>query len=238
MNVLSLFAGIGGLELGLERAGMRTVGQVEVDAHCRRILAQHWPEVPRHDDVRTAARWWGAASRPDVDVVAGGFPCQDISNAHTNGARLALGGAKSGLWRSFAGLVGDVRPRWVLAENVNAWERWVPGVRSDLHALGYASVPVQLSAGSVGAPHPRPRVFVVAHSDGESEPPRAVHAAVAGLRPDAADRGYWRKPFTGPFRVADGIPRRMDRLHALGNAVVPAVTEFLGAAILAADYGR
>ena len=81
MNVLSLFAGIGGIELGLERAGMTTVGQVDIDPFCRRLLAQHWPGVPQHDDIRSASEWWASEPRPFVDVVCGGFPCQPFSNA-------------------------------------------------------------------------------------------------------------------------------------------------------------
>ena len=81
MNVLSLFSGIGGLELGLERAGMTVVGQVEINPFCRRVLEKHWPEVPRHDDVRTAVEWWLGRARPAVDVVCGGFPCQPVSLA-------------------------------------------------------------------------------------------------------------------------------------------------------------
>lgn len=230
MNVLSLFSGIGGLDLGLERAGMTIAGQVEIDAWCRKVLAKHWPEVPRHDDVRTAADWWGG--RP-VDLVAGGFPCQDISNAHTNGLRTALAGAKSGLWDYFAEIVAALRPRWVLAENVDAWRRWVPGVRADLARLGYASVPVEVPAGTVGAVHKRPRVLVVAHADGEGEPLRAIYAEVASVCPVPAASGHWREPFTGPVRVDDGLPARMDRLRALGNAVVPQVAEHIGRLIMA-----
>ena len=83
MNVLSLFSGIGGLDLGLQRAGMTIAGQVEIDPWCRTVLAKHWPGVPRHDDVRTAADWWGGRA---PDVVCGGFPCQPVSSA---GKRLA-----------------------------------------------------------------------------------------------------------------------------------------------------
>ena len=234
MNVLSLFAGIGGLELGLERAGMTTVGQVEINPYCRRVLAKHWPEVPQHDDVRTAPQWWAARPRPAVDLVCGGFPCQDISNAHTNGTREALDGAKSGLWSAYRDLVEQLEPRWVVVENVSAWERWVPGVRGQLHELGYASVPVQVSAGSLGAPHKRPRVLVVAHAHGEGEPLRAIHAQVAGLRPVPRGGGDWREPFAGAVRVADGVSGRMDRLRALGNAVVPQLGEFIGRLIVAA----
>src|SRR5690606_23421248 len=81
LNILSLFAGVGGLELGLEWAGMRTVGQVEIDPYCQRVLAHHWPDVPRHDDVNTAPHWWRSEPRPPVDVVCGGFPCQPFSLA-------------------------------------------------------------------------------------------------------------------------------------------------------------
>ena len=234
MNVLTVFSGIEGLGLGLERAGMTIVGQVEIDPLCRQVLARHWPEVPKHDDVRTAVDWWRSRGRPPVHVVAGGFPCQDISNAHTNGIRTALDGAKSGLWHAFAVLAAELRPQWIIAENVAAWRRWVPGVRADLAGLGYASVPLELPAGSRGAPHPRPRVFVVAHADSEGESLRAIHAEVAGLRPVPGARGHWRQPLTGPVRVADGLPARVDRLRGLGNAVVPQVAQHIGRMIMEA----
>lgn len=240
MNVLSLFSGIGGLELGLERAGMTTVGQVEIDPHCRQILAKHWPEVPQHDDVRSAIDWWRRELRPAVDVVCGGFPCQDLSNARTNGARPGLDGDKSGLWNAYRDVVAHLEPRWVVVENISAWERWVSRVRSDLHGLGYASVPLQLSAGSFGAPHKRPRVLVVAHPYGEGESLRAFYEEVAGLRPVPRGGGHWGSSQPGAVRVADGVPDRMDmpRLKALGNAVVPAVAEFVGRLILEADALR
>ena len=236
MNVLSLFSGIDGLGLGFEWAGMTIVGQVEIDPWCRSILARHWPEVPKHDDVRTAVEWWG--ERPSPDLICGGFPCQDISDAHTNGVRSALDGAKSGLWRSFATVIRVLEPQWVIAENTAAWRRWVPGVRCDLSGLGYASVPLEVSAGSRGAPHQRPRVFVAAHADGQGEPLRAIHAQVAGLSPIPRTRGDWRYAFTGPVRVADGLPGRVDRLRAVGNAVVPQVAEHLGRLIMEAACAR
>ena len=83
LSVLSLFTGIGGLDLGLERAGMTLVGQVEIDPFCRAVLARHRPEVPRHDDVRTTGAWWATRPRPTVDVIAGGFPCQPFSAARS-----------------------------------------------------------------------------------------------------------------------------------------------------------
>src|SRR5687768_1834679 len=107
LNVLSLFAGIGGLELGLERAGMSTVGQVEIDPYCRQVLAKHWPEVPRHDDVRSCMAWWNSRSRPRVDVVCGGFPCQPFSNA---GFQLGVDDERW-MWPEFAAVIRGVRPR-------------------------------------------------------------------------------------------------------------------------------
>ena len=86
-NVLELFAGIGGLCLGLERAGMTAVGQVELDPFCRRVLNKHWPEVPKHDDVKTTVKWWLSEPRPPVHVIAGGYPCQPESLA---GKRLGI----------------------------------------------------------------------------------------------------------------------------------------------------
>ena len=222
MRFGSLFAGIGGFDLGLEAAGMVCAWQVEQDPYCRVILEARWPDVPRYGDVRNVSH------PPAVDLIAGGFPCQDISNAHTNGARRALDGERSGLWTEFLRIVDETRPRWVVVENVAAPQRWVPDVRAGLAGHGYASVPLELSAGSFGAPHKRPRVFVVAHADGEGEPLGALHAQVAGLRPVSGRSGPWRLPPPGGFRVADGVPRGMDRCRVLGNAVVPAVVEWLG----------
>lgn len=233
MNVLSLFSGIGGLELGLERAGMTTVGQVEIDPFCRRVLAKHWPEVPRHDDVRTAVDWWRGEPRPDVEVICGGFPCQDISTANTSGTRAGLAGAKSGLWAAYESAVDALRPEWVIVENSPRWRAWAPAVRADLHRLGYGTGALLLPAGSLGAPHRRPRCVVVAHADGDREPLRALHAQVAQFRPVPRRGGYWSSR-GWPVGVGDGVPRQVDRLRALGNAVVPQVGELVGRLIVAA----
>lgn len=224
MRAGSLFSGIGGLDLGLERAGIEVRWQVENDPYCNAVLRKHWPYVTRYQDVTRTD--WNEVER--VDVLAGGFPCQDISNAHTNGPRLALDGAKSGLWGSFREAAGVLEPEWIIVENVAAPERWLSGVRSDLAGLGYASVPLELSAGSFGAPHRRPRIFVVAHADSEGEPLRAIHAAVAGLSPTARVDGDWRASPPGGFRVDDGVTAGMDRCRVLGNAVVPHVAEWIG----------
>ena len=163
MNVLSLFSGIGGLDLGLERAGMTVVGQVEIDPWCRQVLAKHWPEVPRHDDVRTAAGWWGERRAPDV--VCGGFPCQPVSLA---GKGLAQADSRW-LWPAFADVIRQLRPRYALLENVpGLLGRGMGDVLGDLAGLGYDAEWDCVPAAFVGAPHIRNRVWIVAY------PARAV----------------------------------------------------------------
>ena len=232
MRFGSLFSGIGGIDLGLERAGMECVWQVEIDEYCNKVLAKHWPQVERYGDVGSVGK-----ELSDVDLIAGGFPCQDISNAHTRTKREGLAGELSGLWSQFCRVVEFMCPRWVLAENVSAWERWVPGVRCDLWSIGYASVPIQLSAGSFGARHKRPRTFVVAHADGDSEPLRAIHAEVASLRPVPATRWDWGTSPSRGFRMDDGVPRGMDRCRVMGNACVPQVVEWIGRRVISSVKG-
>ena len=237
MNVLSLFAGIGGLDLGLERAGMTVVGQVELDPWCRTVLARHWPEVPRHDDVRTATTWWtdpaaeAAGPRPGVNVVAGGFPCQPVSQA---GQRLAQQDPRW-LWEPMRDVIAHLRPSWVVAENVpGLHRRGLDVVLADLDRLGYTARAGLVSACALGAPHPRQRLFILAHSQGQGRCPwRDVGRAAAGpagehpARGRPGRRGGWpAEPDVD--RVAHGVPAGVDRRRALGNAVVPAVAEHIG----------
>lgn len=273
LQVLSLFSGIGGLELGLERAGMRTVGQVEIDPYCQRVLAKHWPDVPRHDDVRTAMDWWSSEQRPRVDVVCGGFPCQDISLA---GRRAGIvEGTRSSLWSYMAAAIRVLRPRYVVMENVAAIlvrdrDGCIPVefVAADLAEIGYDLRGDCVPASALGAPHRRDRWFGVAypHSDGlrlESVAvARGSREAIAGADgtegssadvdraglPDVqgwgalTERAGWRTPDRSDWwgaepavgRVVHGVSSRLDRrgrrqrIHALGNAVVPQVAEYVG----------
>jgi DNA (cytosine-5)-methyltransferase 1 len=227
----TLFSGIGGDALGLERAGFRILWNAEILPYPSSVLAARWPEVPNLGDVTYFD--WSTVERPHV--LAGGFPCQDISNAHTNGKRRALDGPRSGLWRYFEDAIRQLRPRWVIIENVSAWARWVPEVRADLSVVGYASLPVELSAGTFGAPHKRPRAFVVAHANGDGKPLRSLNEEVACLRPLPRGGRDWRCPPPGGFRMADGLPHGVDRLHAVGNSVVPTVVEFIGRWIACTD---
>lgn len=156
----SLFAGIGGLELGLEWSGIgRTVWQVESDPWCRSVLARHWPDAERYDDVCTV----GAANLARVDLICGGFPCQDVSYA---GSRGGLDSDRSGLWTEYARIVRELRPEWVVVENVPGLLTLGFGrVLGDLAEAGFDAWWFCLRASDVGAPHRRERLFVVAHSD-------------------------------------------------------------------------
>lgn len=161
MRIGSLFSGIGGLELGLEWAGVgHTVWQVEQDAFCLGVMAHHWPDAQRFTDVREV----GAHSLAPVDVICGGFPCQDISYA---GKGAGLAGHRSGLWTEFARIIGELGPRYVVVENVRALlTRGIDQVLGTLADLGYDAEWSIVSAASVGAPHRRERVFIVAYRHG------------------------------------------------------------------------
>ena len=165
MNVLDLFSGIGGFSLGLERAGMRTVAFCEIEPFARRVLAKHWPDVPCYTDVRELTADRLRADGISVDVICGGFPCQDISTA---GKGAGIGGERSGLWKEYARIIGELQPRYVIVENVAALlGRGLDVVLGDLAALGYDAEWNCIPASAVGAPHRRDRIWIVAHPCGE-----------------------------------------------------------------------
>jgi len=270
MTFGSLFAGIGGMDLGLERAGMECRWQCEIDPFARKVLAKHWPDVRRHDDVRTFPPKEGDWH---VDLIAGGFPCQDISFA---GKGAGLAGERSGLWYEFARVVRDLRPRYVLVENVAALlVRGLDAVLGTLASLGYDAEWVCLPAAAVGAPHIRDRVFIVADAEqdgwridqGQSDR-RGVDFSANRARKEGAtkttvpfgrdearsprifawpsrkDHSYGQEGLVGIGRwpaepqldrVVDGVPNGMERIGALGNAVVPQVAEWIGRRIVEFD---
>ena len=253
MNVGSLFSGIGGIDLGLERAGMHIAWQCEVDPWCQRVLAKHWPDVPRYHDVRLMP----ADDIAPVDVIAAGFPCQPVSLA-------GYGRAQSDerwLWPEVARLVRLLRPRFALLENVpGLLVRGMGDVLGDLAASGYDAEWDCIPASAVGAPHRRDRVWILAYADqerrcrrGADERPEGADEALqsSGCSParqrvdqDAdsssvlarrirwgvseADRSEWWAVEPDVGRVAHGVPDRLDRLAGLGNSVVPQVVECIG----------
>ena len=224
MKVGSLFSGIGGLDLGLERAGMEVVWQVENDPFCNRVLAKHWPNVTRYEDVRDV----DFRQVEPVEVIAGGFPCQDISHA---GKRTGMAGSKSSLWYEFERAVCEIRPQFVLVENVaGLLVRGLDGVLGRLADLGYDAEWNVLPAAAVGAPHLRARVFVLAYPGGFGDGLAA--STISAGWDESIDCDWWQAE-PGVGRVADGVPDQVDRLRALGNAVVPPVAEWIGRRIMA-----
>jgi len=302
MRVGSLFSGIGGMDLGLERAGMEIVWQVEIDEFCRAVMAKHWPDVERFGDVKEC----GAHNLKPVDLVCGGFPCQPVSCA---GQRKGKADERW-LWPEFHRIICELRPRWVLVENVPGLlsidaGRLFGGILRDLAESGYDVEWDSIPAAALGAPHIRYRIFLVAYADtnrcrsgdwrglipdcqrnsasslrqaqqqsGSSDPslmadtasrrrgrwrqqPKGgegtgsvadddgsgcsdVQGHCAAAKPhrrlvfgadDRRPAGQW-SPEPDVDRVADGVPARVDRLRALGNAVVPQVAEWIGRGIM------
>ncbi len=287
--------------MGFERAGIETVWQVECEEYCRWVLARHFPSAVRYDDVRTV----GKHNLSPVDIISGGFPCQDISNA---GKRVGIDGERSGLWSEYSRIIRELRPRYVVVENVAALlGRGMERVLGDLAACGYDAEWQSIRASDVGAPHRRERIWIVAyptaidvarrrrHPGADQRDAECVSQIPNGSESDVADadsgrfamqgkssgqRGFTArggenvpnaasvrcshdKPFPGIFgkgenerrllkstgnghwaiepdvgRVAHGVPRRVDRLKGLGNAIVPQITEFLGRKILEAENGN
>ena len=191
----SLFAGIGGIELGLERAGLQCKWQVEIDPFCQKVLAKHWPDVERHDDVKT----FQPKKRHRVDLIAFGFPCQDISSA---GKRVGLDGARSGLCFEALRVVGAIRPRYVFVENVSALlNRGLDRVLGEMAALGYDAEWHCVQAADFGAPHLRDRIFLFAYAD---DPGR-------GRRTQRRQGGDGQPALDGPHRnVAHPCRERCD----------------------------
>ena len=274
LTIGSLFSGIGGFELGLEHTGgFKTLWQCEKDAFCLKVLAKHWPDVKRFTDIKEMKE-----DIPYVDVICGGFPCQPVSCAgKRKGAQ-----DERWLWPEFYRIVCQVKPRWVLVENVPGLlsadsGRLFAGILRDLSSSGYDAEWNIVSAAGVGAPHLRKRVFIMAYSDrqpseipirnvgreqalveterGEQElgcagdtsreiaDSKSIRCGGGQIISEAArkrwgicaegDNSWSTEPDVG--RVANGVPARVDRLRALGNAIVPQCAEFVGRCILEAE---
>ncbi len=231
MRFVSLFSGIGGLDLGLERAGHECVLQVEIDEFCQKVLAKHWPDVPRIADVHDVL----STNVPATDMLVGGFPCQPVSVA---GKQLGTEDERW-LWPEFKRIISVVRPRYILLENVpGLFVRGFSDVLNGLAALGYDAEWSTISAASVGAPHQRTRVFIVAYAGSTGLPRRFFEhgfpvaaresSTVIGDR-DVECGGWWGEN-SADLSMGDGVPVRLARRYVgpLGNAVVPQVAELIG----------
>lgn len=253
LSVGSLFSGIGGFELGLElTGGFMTAWQCEIDPFCLKVLEKHWPDVKRFMDIKKM----GIEEKiPYVDVICGGFPCQPVSCA---GKRKGSQDERW-LWPEFYRVVCEVKPRWVLVENVPGLlsadsGRLFAGILRDLASSGYDAEWQVISANFVGSQQLRERLYLVAYSavsgtickSARDERPQgdiSVRGRVfGGNRKMAGGQGSKAQRYTEPWatepnirRVADGIPNQLDRLRALGNAIVPQCAEYVGRCILEAE---
>jgi len=217
MRFVSLFAGVGGFDLGFEHAGMTCVGQVEIDKKARAVLEKHWPDVPKHDDVTTARGWADDIGLVgNVDLVCGGFPCQDVSVA---GKRAGLAGQRTGLFWDALAFSTHVQAETLVLENV-------PGLLSSNQGRDFATVLAALADAGYshiewrlldsqffGVPQRRRRIFVVAQRRAAGASGRAVLVEREGLR--------WHPP--------QGQPQRQDTASTAGagfagRSVVAALT--------------
>ena len=228
MRVLDLFSGIGGFSLGLERAGMKTVAFCEIDPFCRAVLRKHWPEVPIYEDVRTLSY------DGPVDVITSGDPCQRDSRANAK----RDGGS---MWPFALKHIRRHRPLYVIRENVlgNIDTGTLGEVESDLIEEGYKVRNYVIAASSVGAAHDRPRTWTLAYSNstGRKERDNAPKPGAQEQRKypvlTGPDGLCWVGSQPPVLRRVDDVPRRVDRIRALGNAVVPQIPEMIGRAIMA-----
>lgn len=230
MTFGSLFSGIGGMDLGLERAGMECRWQVEIDEFCQKVLEKHWPGVKRYGDIRQL----DFSELETVDLIAGGFPCQDVSHV---GKRTGIDGARSGLWASMALAIYHIRPKYALVENVpGLLDRGIERVLRDLAGLGFDAEWTVLSACTFGAPHPRERVFILAYP--ASERPGQLRRLECSPESLPQRNLHWAEREPKCERVVNGVADGLDRLTAIGNAVVPQVAEWIGRRIMSTQLPR
>ncbi len=254
------FAGIGGLALGLCRAGWEPRWFVEIDPFCQKVLRKHWPEVRQYGDIRQLT----GEELEAVDLVAGGWPCQPHSYA---GKRLGSRDERD-MWPDFIRIIRAVKPRFVLGENVpgvlsSDGGRYFGGVLRDLAESGYDAEWQVLSAAAFGAPHIRERLFIAANTEGEQgrrirQPPILTNTVRDRIASDTSERSArtlresreipppagggrgsicWHDQWKSEpalDRVVPRFPAQLDELEHLGNAVVPQVAEWLGRRIMEA----
>jgi DNA (cytosine-5)-methyltransferase 1 len=235
----SLFAGIGGFDLGarwaFDRAGIphEVLFQVEQNKYCQKILRKHWPDAQIFDDVCAVGRH----NLPDVDILMGGFPCQDISVCgHQKGV---VNGKKSSLWFEMLRIIGELRPRIAVLENVSAILRvGGPVVVGGLAEIGYNCEWKIISARQFGAPHLRKRWFCIATNTDriglqtkrpKQQTARPLQCRELGASISSGSIDSWQEgpPVSPICSMDDGVSDRVARLKALGNAIVPQCSEYI-----------
>lgn len=234
LRVLDLFSGLGGFSLGLERTGgFETVAFCEIEEFPRRVLAKNWPGVPCYHDVRELTADTLRRDGIAVDVICGGFPCQDISSA---GKRAGIHGERSGLWFEFDRIIGEIRPQFVIVENVGQLaNRGLLEVLGGLASRGYDAEWAPIPAAFAGAPHWRERLWIIAYPErGERwEEPYFRSVGRMGRQQQSVPwHDDWETALSILRGLDDGLPRSVASTDGYRNAVVPQIPELIGRAIL------
>jgi DNA (cytosine-5)-methyltransferase 1 len=246
----SLFSGIGGFDLAARNVGFKNIWCCEIDMYCQKLLKEHFPESELHSDIVKFK------SPKKVDIISGGFPCQDISNAKTwsSGGKFkdkGIRGKRSGLWSEFARIIAHVKPKYVVIENVPALtKKGFEKVLFDLAFIGYDAEWTIISAAEFGAPHLRKRLWVVAYPIGLGRPYEGIIFSNE-FREKISQSSKWKlsrtvrsihgkKALPKSFGIYDGVSRKLDeaeRIAALGNSIVPDIAEFIFNRIKSFEYG-
>jgi len=245
MYVADLFSGVGGFSLGLEwTKGFKTVLFCENDKSCHKVLKKHWPDIPIYDDIKEVTIEKIKKDKiSKIDIVTGGFPCQDISQA---GKREGIKASRSGLWSEMCRLIGEIRPKYAIVENVQALlYRGLESILGDLAEIGYDAEWHCIPASAIGAPHQRDRVWIITY-------PKSGRRNVDAIQKRNNNKNLcWKKQTiifssdvsillnrlkqgTKGFRGDDGLFTKLDkdRVRQLGNAVVPQIPYLIGMSIL------
>ena len=247
LNVLDLFSGIGGFSLGLEQASMKTVAFCEIDEDAQKVLHLRFPSIPVFKDVSKLKKETLDSYGISVDVICGGFPCQDISLA---GKGAGIEGERSGLWFEFHRLIKEIKPKYVIAENVSALRsRGLDKVLRSLNEIGYDAEWHCIPASAVGAPHRRDRIWIIAYpkcigSSGSWRCVKSLYTKEDSFR-EASGLVNAVQGNSLPYVCGghDGISSKLDksrqaRLKQLGNAVIPQIPEIIGKAIMEDYYAK
>jgi DNA (cytosine-5)-methyltransferase 1 len=235
LNHASFFTGIGGFDLAAQLLGWNNIFQVEINDYCLKLLNKNFPNVKKYSDIRD---FDGKEYKGRINVVSGGFPCKQTSVAASiHGKRNGLEGEDSGLWFELYRVIREILPSWAVIENVQGVKKWENIIKTSLEEIGYTVSRVEQKASFYGLPHSRRRNIYVANINGarlsftrQRETPTTEWAERL-----TASRRNWLDYTPGVSGSLNGIPNRMDRIIALGNAIVPQVALEIFKAIQIAD---
>ncbi len=229
MTHASLFSGIGGFDLAAEWAGFENIFTVEIDEFCNKVLEKNFPAVKKYKDIY---EFNGTKYTGQIDIISGGFPCQPVSQA---GKRKGTADDRW-LWPEMLRIISEIKPTWIIVENVYGMLNIENGlvfkqVHADLEAEGYETQTFIIPASAKNAPHRRNRVWIIAHTNeerlqgkfGTNGKERQEIRDKQFARRNRAWENDWVEVATTLCGVDDGVPGRVDRLKALGNAIVPQV---------------